>query len=71
MNYILIKYTMGLEKAIEHGKEHRQPYKGSKRFDKYCRNHNGCPWCEGNRKHNSSVKEQAAKEQILRGIEHV
>ena len=40
---------MGLEKAIEHGKEHRKRYRGSKRFDWSCRNHNGCPWCEGNR----------------------
>lgn len=55
---------MGLEKAIEHGKEHRKPYKGSKRFVRSCRNHQGCTWCEGNRKHNSNVKEQAANEQL-------
>ena len=30
---------MGLEKAIEHGKEHRKHYRGSKRFDSSCRNH--------------------------------
>lgn len=55
---------MGLEKAIEHGKEHRKPYKGAKRSFKSCRNHQGCPYCEGNRKHNSNVKEYAADEQI-------
>lgn len=43
---------MSLEKAIKHGKEHRKPYrKGSKRFDRSCRNHGGCPWCAAGRKH--------------------
>jgi excinuclease UvrABC ATPase subunit len=43
---------MGLEKAIEHGKEHRKSYKNydfAKYVSKCCRNHGGCPWCEGNR----------------------
>jgi hypothetical protein len=40
---------MSLEKAIEHHKEFREPYRKSKRFDKTCRNHGSCPWCEGNR----------------------
>jgi hypothetical protein len=42
---------MSLEKAIQHGKEHRKPYRGSKRFDRSCRNHGGCPYCENNRAH--------------------
>lgn len=42
---------MSLEKAIEHGKEHRKPYHGSKIYYKTCRNHGGCHWCEENRKH--------------------
>ena len=42
---------MSLDKAIEHGKEKRKPYRGSKAIDKTCRNHGGCPWCEENRKH--------------------
>ena len=40
---------MGLEKAIFYGKEKREPYYRSKLFDMSCRNHGGCPWCEGNR----------------------
>ena len=40
---------MSLNKAIEHGKEHRKPYRKSKAIDKTCRNHGGCPWCEANR----------------------
>ena len=42
---------MSLDKAIEHGKERRKPYRGSKAIDPTCRNHGGCVWCERNRKH--------------------
>lgn len=42
---------MALDKAIEHGKEKRKPYHGSKAFDCTCRNHGSCKWCEENRKH--------------------
>nr|DAQ92019.1 MAG TPA: hypothetical protein [Caudoviricetes sp.] len=52
---------MGLEKAIEHGKEFRKPYRRSKRFDRSCRNHGGCPYCENNRKHSTKVR-------MLKGI---
>lgn len=47
---------MSLDKAINSGKEHRKPYRKSKRFDKTCRNHGGCPYCEGNRKHSTAVR---------------
>jgi len=36
---------MSLDKAIQHGKEKRQPYRRSKAFDHTCRNHGSCPWC--------------------------
>lgn len=55
---------MGLEKAIESGKEHRKPYRGSKRFDLSCRNNNDCPWCKGNRLHSSKCREMASEEQL-------
>ena len=42
---------MSLDKAIKHGKEKRKPYTRSRAFDKSCRNHGGCTWCENNRKH--------------------
>ena len=60
---------MGLEKAIEHGKEHRKRYRGSKRFDWSCRNHNGCPLCEGNRLHNTKVKEQSINDRLKEDLE--
>lgn len=40
---------MSLDKAIEHGKEKRKPYKGAKAIDRTCRNHGSCDWCKGNR----------------------
>lgn len=41
---------MSLDKAIEHGKEKRKPYRGSKAIDHTCRNHGSCLWCKENRK---------------------
>ena len=55
---------MSLDKAIEHGKEYRKEYRGSKAIDKTCRNHGGCEWCEENRKHKYLVKEIAMKERM-------
>ena len=55
---------MGLDKAIESGKEHRKPYRRSKRFSWSCRNCNGCPWCEGNRLHSSKCLKMATEEQL-------
>lgn len=45
---------MGLEKAIEHGKEHRRNFKDynfAKYVDKNCRNHGDCLYCKNNRLH--------------------
>lgn len=41
---------MSLEKGIFYGKEKREPYYRSGRFDWTCRPHGGCPYCYGNRK---------------------
>ena len=48
---------MALDKAIRSGKEHRKEYYGSKSFDRTCRNHGSCSWCEENRKHKFIVRE--------------
>lgn len=53
---------MGLEKAIESKKEHRKPYRGSKSFDRSCRNNKRCPYCKGSRTHNSTKKLLASEE---------
>ena len=55
---------MSLRKAIDHGKEHRKPYHGSKDFDRTCRNHGGCPWCEENRKYKFIIREQKSLDKL-------
>lgn len=47
-----------LDKSIASGKEHRKPYRGSKRWDCTCRNHGSCVWCRSNR----TIQEQKEKE---------
>lgn len=55
---------MALDKAIEHGHDHRKPYRGSKAFDKTCRNHGSCGWCKDDREHKNK-KRQAATDARL------
>ena len=55
---------MSLEKAIEHGKEHRKPYYGSKACDKSCRPHGSCSWCYNNRMHQQKKADIDKKEQL-------
>ena len=52
---------MSLYQAIEHKKEHRKQYKGAKLVDESCRNHGGCPYCEGNRLHQQRKEEERTK----------
>lgn len=53
---------MSLDKAIEHGKEKRKPYRGSKAIDKSCRNHGGCEWCLENRRYSTLKREEAIRQ---------
>lgn len=55
---------MGLEKAIEHGKEKRKPYIGAKAVDCTCRNHGSCEWCKGNRTYKNSKKNLKVEQEI-------
>lgn len=55
---------MSLDKAIEHKKEKRKPFRGSKRVDSTCRNHGSCPQCEGNRKFRDKKLKEAATTEI-------
>ena len=52
---------MNLNKAIEHGKEKRKPYTGSKAIDRTCRNHGGCGWCEENRMYQKLKQEDSTE----------
>ena len=40
---------MGMEKAIQSGKEHRKEYRGPQAVDKTCRCNGSCSWCQSNR----------------------
>lgn len=53
---------MTLDKAIEHGKEHRKPYRGSKVFDRTCRNHGSDDWEKDNRLYRANRLEEKAKQ---------
>ena len=53
---------MSLDKAIASGKERRKPYRKSKAFDRTCRCHGSCGWCQGNRQHADVKRQQAANE---------
>ena len=47
---------MALDKAIQHKKEKRKEYRGSKSVDRTCRNHGSCPYCKSNREHKTKKK---------------
>lgn len=52
---------MSLDKSIEHGKEHRKKYRGSKAIDGSCRNHGSCPHCIAGRKYKHRKQELKAE----------
>ena len=55
---------MSLDKAIEHGKEKRKPYKGAKAIDCTCHNHGSCEWCRYNRVH-KQIRDDEESRQAL------
>ena len=66
---------MSLDKAILHGKEHREPHRGSARFDRSCRVHGGghaypCGYCQGNRLFHH-YREMAEVEDQLRALDEM
>lgn len=42
---------MSFDKNYPKRKDHRKPYRGSKSFDRSCRNHGTCPYCLDSRMH--------------------
>lgn len=59
---------MSLDKAIEHGKERRKPYYGSKAFDTSCRNHGSDTWDLWNRTY-STIKRKMESEDKLKEVD--
>ena len=55
---------MPLDKAIEHGKEHRKIYYGSKAFDCSCRNHGTCGWCLNSRLYKNNKRIESMDEKL-------
>jgi hypothetical protein len=55
---------MSLDKAIQHGKERRKKYKGSKAFDTHCRNHGDCPVCQENRNYANKKRLMESEERM-------
>lgn len=53
---------MALDKAIQHGKEKRKPYRRGKAVCRGCRNHGSCGYCLGNRLHNDAKRTAAAND---------
>jgi len=56
---------MSLDKAIEHGKEHREQYRGSKAVDCTCRNNGSCEWCKQNRTIHDTRDRERCKDAML------
>ena len=55
---------MSLDKAIEHGKEWRKPYRKAKAVDRTCRNHGSCEWCRENRTYKNRKRVVGDKDEI-------
>lgn len=54
---------MGLEAAIENGKEKRKPYSGGKAICKACRNHGSDDWDLSDRMYRHKKREVSAEQQ--------
>lgn len=59
---------MGLDKAIQHKKEKRKPYRGAKAVDCTCRNHGSCDYCKNNRLHQAVREDMATKQDLKEAL---
>ena len=59
---------MSLEKAIRYKKENRKQYKGSKDYDRSCRNHGSCEYCRMNREYKNLRKMQESIDKIANDV---
>ena len=55
---------MALDKAIEHGKEKRKKYHGSKAIDRTCKNHGTCLYCTNNRLYKNKKRLQMVLDKL-------
>ena len=55
---------MSMRRRIAAGKEYRQPYRDSRQWDAYCRNHGRCAHCRDNRLYQRIKLELSAREEL-------
>jgi hypothetical protein len=55
---------MGMDKAIESGKEKRKKYYGAKSSDSTCNNHGSCRASRENRQHKNRKRKLTADDQL-------
>jgi hypothetical protein len=51
-------------------KDQRKPCRKSKRWDRSCRNHGSCGYCQGNREHSKKQREEAAFDRWANGNQY-
>ena len=51
---------MSFDNNYPNRKDKRKQYRGSKNFDRSCRNHGSCDYCKNNRLYKNKVKETEA-----------
>ena len=61
---------MSLDKAIEHHKEKRKQYRGSKACDKACRNHGSDDWAKDNRLYRSNKLLEKSEQDLEEVSDH-
>lgn len=61
---------MSLDKAIEHGKEHRKQYKGAKAIDCTCRNHGSCEYCKQGRLYQIRKEKQKVLSKLKEDVQN-
>ena len=57
---------MSLDKAIQHKKEYRKPYRGAASWDSHCRNNNACSYCRDNRLYSSARELLRVRDEMRR-----
>ncbi len=60
---------MAFDTTYPNRKDWRQPYRDSRRHSMSCRNHHGCPWCEGNRSVRTQKLRESARDALVNDAE--
>jgi len=59
---------MSFDNNYPNRKDHRKSYRKSKAFDRTCRNHGSCVWCEHTRTFDKRKKEESSKIDLKNGL---